>query len=105
MHKAIDKYFKLIVIVVLVYIAIVLSIDLYSSSTHIRSVKPETRTGREDVVVYVSQYNKSAKTYHQDESCQYLYGGRMIECLSESDAAKKGYKPCAACTKTHKIEP
>lgn len=93
----IDKYFKIAVIVLLAYLAIILSTNLYSSHTHITSVQSENKAGREDVAVYISQYNKSAKTYHKDESCQYLYN-RMIECMSESDAVKKGYKPCAACT-------
>ena len=93
--KAIDKYFKTIVICIMAYIAIALSISMFSKHITLPPVKSETQTGREDVAVYVSQYNKSAKTYHSDESCKFLIG--MAECLSESDAVKKGYKPCAAC--------
>ena len=94
MHKAIDKYFKLIVIVVLVYIAAMLSIHVTDSPKSVSSVKTESRHGREDVAVYVSQ--SKSQTYHSDEYCKFLAG--RAECLSESDATKKGYKPCAACT-------
>jgi hypothetical protein len=90
MKALIEKYYKEIVLLLLMYIAIVATLPLMSGRSH-------KVGGREDLVVYFLS-NAKAKTYHADRNCPELRGrGEYCETSTEHDALELHRHPCATC--------
>jgi hypothetical protein len=90
MKTLIEKYYKEITLLLLLYIAIVATLPLKSGRSH----KVE---GREDLVVYFLS-DARARTYHADRNCPELRGyGDHCETSTEPAALELHRHPCATC--------